>query len=130
MHPDDVLVQRAGDSRATWTNLHDGVGDIDVQRYFERQLPWPIELELWVVPTGAAEGVHVHDDDDPDGYVDAREVYLVVQGRARVTIEDVEHDFGPGDAIAAGQHVRRGIANVGDTPLILVIVNDPGPPLQ
>ncbi len=129
MGPEDVDIQRSGDNRATWSDLHGGTGDIDVQRYFERQLPWPIEVEMWVIPVGASEGAHVHDEHDPDGYADAREVYLVVEGQGRVTLDGAEYDFGPGDAFAAGSRVRRGIANVGPSPLRIVIVNDPGPPL-
>ena len=130
MRPEDHVVQRSGENRTTWQDSHGGRGAIDVQRYFERNLPWPIELEMWTVPVGASEGTHVHDDADPDGYADAREVYLVVEGQARVTLNGVEYDFGPGDAFAAGSHVTRGIANVGTTPLKVVIVNDPGPLLD
>ena len=129
MDGDGVRIQRSGENGAIWSDLHDGVGDIDVQRYFERNLPWPIELEMWVLPVGASEGIHVHDHADPDGYAHAREVYLVVDGHARVTLDGVDFDFGPGDAFAAGSNVARGIVNVGATPLKLVIVNDPGPPL-
>jgi hypothetical protein len=129
MGPDAVVIQRSGDNRATWTDLHDGIGDIEVQRYFERRLPWPIEVEMWVIPVGGSEGPHVHDERDPDGYAHAREVYIVVAGEARVTLNGVEHDFGPGDAFAAGSLVSRGIANAGSVPLRMVIVNDPGPPL-
>jgi oxalate decarboxylase/phosphoglucose isomerase-like protein (cupin superfamily) len=130
MRPGDHVVQRSGENRTTWHDSHGGSGAIDVQRYFERSLPWPIELELWVVPVGASEGTHVHDHSDADGYALAREVYLVVEGHARVTLDGVEHDFGPGDAFAAGSNVARGITNVGTTPLKVVIVNDPGPPLD
>lgn len=127
MEPQEIVIQRSGDNRVTWTDVHGGTGDIDVQRYFERQLPWPIEVEMWVIPVGASEGSHVHDEFDPDGYADAREVYLVVDGQARVILDGVEYDFGPGDAFAAGSRVGRGIANVGPSPLRMVIVNDPGP---
>lgn len=129
MGPEDVAIQRTGDNRATWTDLHGGIGDIDVQRYFERRLPWPIEVEMWIIPVGASEGPHIHDERDPDGYADAREVYLIVEGQARVTLGGLEYTFGPGDAFMAGAHVRRGIANIGPSPLRIVIVNDPGPPL-
>ena len=130
MQPEDHAVQRSGENHSTWRDSHGGTGAIDVERYFERNLPWPIELELWTVPVGASEGTHVHDAADPDGYAHAREVYVVVEGQARVTIDGVEHDFGPGDAFAAGSHVARGIANIGASPLKVVIVGDPGPLLD
>ena len=125
----DARIQRSGDNAAVWSELHDGTGDIVVNRYFERALPWPVEFEMWVIPEGGHEGLHAHGADDPDGYSGAREVYLIVEGSARVTLGDASHSLGPGDAFAAAPSMPRGIANVGAGPLRLVVLNDPGPPL-
>ena len=86
MDSGDARIQRSGDNAAVWADLHDGTGDIVVNRYFERALPWPVEFEMWTIPEGGHEGVHVHGTDDPDGYAGAREVYLIVEGNARVTL--------------------------------------------
>lgn len=112
-----------------WADLHDGTGDIVVNRYFERALPWPIEFEMWTIPVDGHEGLHAHGPDDPDGYAGAREVYLIVEGSARITLGDVSHALGPGDAFVADPATPRGIANVGSGPLRLVVLNDPGPTL-
>lgn len=129
MESGDARIQRSGDNAAVWADLHDGTGDIVVNRYFERALPWPIEFEMWTIPEGGHEGLHTHGPDDPDGYAGAREVYLIVEGSARITLGDASHSLGPGDAFAAAPSVPRGIANVGAGPLRLVVLNDPGPTL-
>lgn len=130
MDPEEVIIQRSGANQITWPELHDGVGDVDVQRYFEGQLPWPIEFETWVLPVGASEGPHTHDDDDPDGYARAREVYLIVDGSARITLNGTKHLLAAGDAFVAGWKVSRAVENIGTEPLRIVVVSDPGPPLH
>lgn len=127
MESGDARIQRSGDNAAIWADLHGGAGDIVVNRYFERALPWPIEFEMWTIPEGGHEGVHAHGADDPDGYSGAREVYLIVDGSARVTLGGESHSLGPGDAFAADPATPRGIANVGSGPLRLIVLNDPGP---
>ncbi|MBU6310895.1 MAG: cupin domain-containing protein [Actinomycetales bacterium] len=124
-----AAVQRFGDNSVVWSDLHQGTGDIVVNRYFERTFPWPVEFEMWTIPEGGHEGLHTHGRDDPDGYAGAREVYLIVEGSARVTLGDASHSLGPGDAISADPATPRGIANVGAGPLRLVVLSDPGPPL-
>ena len=125
MDADSHATQRANDVYWTWPNIHQGAGEIEVRRYFEGMLPWPIELELWTIPVGASEGSHVHDHTDPDGYVGTRELYLILEGTALVTLGDHLSELGPGDAFLAGPLVERGVENIGDTPLRIAIVNDP-----
>ena len=127
MESGDARIQRSGHNAAIWADLHGGAGDIVVNRYFERALPWPIEFEMWTIPEGGHEGVHAHGADDPDGYSGAREVYLIVDGSARVTLGGESHSLGPGDAFSADPATLRGIANVGSGPLRLIVLNDPGP---
>ena len=124
-----AAVQRFGDNSVVWSDLHQGTGDIVVNRYFERTFPWPVEFEMWVIPVDGREGTHSHGADDADGYAGARETYLVVEGKAEVTLGDRVYSLGPGDAFTAGPHVVRGIANVGPGELRVVVLNDPGPPL-
>lgn len=118
-------VQRSGGDRRTWSNLHDGSGDITVDRYFSGALPWPIEVEMWTLPMGASEGVHFHGDDDPDGYTHTREMYVVVEGECAVTLGDVEQQLGPGDAFFADAATARGVQNTGAGPLRLMVISDP-----
>lgn len=129
MESPDARIQRSGDNATIWSDLHGGAGDIVVNRYFERALPWPIEFEMWTIPEGGHEGLHTHGPDDPDGYAGAREVYLIVDGSARVTLGGESHSLGPGDAFSADPATPRGIDNVGSGPLRLIVLNDPGPTL-
>jgi len=118
-------IQRSGDDLRTWRNLHDGSGNITVDRYFSGALPWPIEVEMWTLPEGASEGLHIHGHDDPDGYSDTRETYIVVEGECAVTLGDVEQQLGPGDAFFADAVTARGVQNTGAGPLRLMVISDP-----
>ncbi len=118
-------IQRSGEDQRIWSNLHGGQGDITVERFFSGALPWPIEVEMWTLPEGASESVHIHGDDDPDGYAHTRETYVVVAGACTITLGDVEQQFGPGDAFFADALTSRGIRNTGTGPLRLIVINDP-----
>ncbi len=117
-------VQRRDDNAFVWADLHGGQGAVQVRRYFERALPWPIELEVWEIPVGGSEGVHRHGIDDPDGYLMAREFYLVLDGAGRFTIGGEQVDVGPGDAVQVDPLTERGVRNTGDRPLRLLVLAD------
>lgn len=118
-------VQRSDDESFFWADLHDGSGAIQVRRYFERALPWPVELETWDIPVGGSEGVHRHGDDDPDGYAGTRECYLVIDGTGSVTMGAEQVEVGPGDAVLVDPLTDRGVFNTGDRTLRLVALRDP-----
>lgn len=122
---DGSRVHRHGDDSRVWTDLHGGQGPINVERYLDGALPWALEIEMWTIPPGGSEGIHVHDDEDPDGYRNAHEVYVIVEGRCEVIVGDERQQLGPGDAFTAGALVPRGITNVGSGVLRLLLVSDP-----
>ena len=49
-------------------------------------------IDLTVVPPGTSIGVHTHGPTD-------EEIYIVISGRGRMSLEDEEFDVGPGDVI-------------------------------
>jgi len=127
----EARVQRSDDVVMSWPEVHDGLGTITVRRYFDRALPWPIELEVWEIPPGGSEGVHTHPADDADGYSEVVECYVVLQGRARFTLGTQTHDLAAGDALMAPPDVPHGVRNTGEDVLrILLLCDQPEAPVS
>jgi mannose-6-phosphate isomerase-like protein (cupin superfamily) len=73
-------------------------------------------IDLCIVPAGSSIGVHVHGAGD-------EEIYVVVDGRGRMSVEGETFEVGPGDVIVNPPGGTHGLANDGDTPLRLVVVD-------
>lgn len=112
----DASIERAGQGGFPYL-LHEGTAPVDAQWYFRTQTRLPVAVHRWVFPPGATEGNHVHPDDDP---VD--ELYLLVGGRATMTLGERTVDMAPGDALLAPAGVDHGVRNDGPEPAEFVVV--------
>jgi len=119
-----AAVERNGEGTFVYDELHGGVGKILVQRYFEGAHPWKMNLELWELPVGANEGAHVHDESEPE-YGAMSELYLIVEGTARMIIAGVPVEFGPGDAALAASGIEHDLVNTGTVALRVLVITDP-----
>lgn len=118
-------MQHADEVVLSWPDLHEGDGTVTVRRYFGRQLPWPVECEMWEIPAGGSEGLHTHPVDDPDGYAEVDELYVVIEGSADFILGEAVHHVSTGDAVFAPHDVAHGFRNTGASPLRLMVLSDP-----
>jgi len=119
-----AAIERAGDSTFVYEQLHGGVGDISVQRYFEGVHPWQMDLEIWELPVGGAEGSHRHDESEPE-YGAMSELYLVIEGSGLITLDGESVELRPGDAALAAPGVDHDLVNTGPIPLRVLVITDP-----
>jgi Mannose-6-phosphate isomerase len=68
-------------------------------------------MSVLTIPPGSSIGVHLHPDDE--------EAYIVISGTATYTSEEGEHPMGPGDIALCYQGEKHGIANTGETDLVM-----------
>ena len=61
---------------------------------------------------------HYHDTQD--------ELYFVHSGRARVEVADDERELGPGGMVHVESTTPRRLSNVGDEPLVMLVVGGKG----
>ena len=119
-----TAIERAGDKTFVYEQLHGGVGDITVQRYFEGLHPWQMDVEIWELTVGGTEGSHRHDDSEPD-YGAMAELYLVIEGSGLMTLDGNSVELRTGDAALAAPGVDHDLVNTGSIPLRVLVITDP-----
>ncbi|WP_053204309.1 cupin domain-containing protein [Jiangella muralis] len=115
-----MRIQRRGEQAITAPQVHDGPGELTIDRYFAGVSRLPVSVHVWEFPPGAGEGPHTHDDDDA-----LAELYLVVRGSVRVTAGDETAELHEGDALYAAPGEPHGVLNHTDRPATLVLVWGP-----
>lgn len=75
--------------------------------------------DLYCLEPGQAQKVHSHDTSD--------KVYLVLEGRALVTVGDEERELGPQEAALAPAGAPHGVKNTSQERLVLLVVTTPPP---
>ena len=110
------MLERAG-STAFDYDMHGGADLTRVQWYFLDETRLPVAVHLWELPPGGAEGMHSHGEDEP-----LEELYLVVEGSARMRVGDETHELGPGDAVLAPVGSEHDLRNTGQTTLKVVVI--------
>ena len=75
--------------------------------------------DVYGLQPGQAQKVHSHATSD--------KVYLVLDGRARVTLGAEEAELGPGEAVLCPAGVAHGVQNAGAEPCALLVVTSPPP---
>jgi len=86
------------------------VGLFETPRFF---------LDLYCLEPGQSQKPHAHDGSD--------KVYLVVEGRGRVTVGDEERGLARGEAVLAASGEVHGIANDSDARLVVLTFMSPPP---
>jgi mannose-6-phosphate isomerase-like protein (cupin superfamily) len=109
-------------ARLVPTVAHDGRGTIEVARATTAVPGSRCNfIDLAVVPAGASIGEHTHGMDD-------EEIYVVVEGRGRMTVDGDTFEVRPGHVIVNRPGGTHGLDNRGDGPLRLVVVDVAAPP--
>lgn len=75
-------------------------------------------VDFTVVPPRTSIGVHRHADDN-------EEMYVVLSGRARMTVDGASLDVVPGDVIVNRPGGRHGLRNDGAVDVTLVVIQVP-----
>jgi quercetin dioxygenase-like cupin family protein len=79
-----------------------------------------VHLDLYALEPGQAQKVHTHDDQD--------KIYVVLEGRGRITIGADNDTLEAGEAIVAPAGVAHGVSNDSGARLLLLVVVSPPPP--
>lgn len=111
-------VERRGEHAFAHT-LHEGRGPMAIEHHFVGASQLPVVVQTWTLGPGAFEGMHRHDDPPLE------ELYLVMEGQARVRQEGREHLLGPGDSLRSPVGAEHDLANVGEVPLRVVVIWGP-----
>jgi mannose-6-phosphate isomerase-like protein (cupin superfamily) len=78
------------------------------------------QLDLYCLAPGQEQKPHSHADQD--------KIYFVLEGSGRAMVGGRQETLEPGDAVVAPAGVDHGLANVGTTPLLALVVVTPPPP--
>jgi quercetin dioxygenase-like cupin family protein len=79
-----------------------------------------VHLDLYALEPGQAQKVHTHDDQD--------KVYVVLEGRGRITVGANEETLEAGEAIVAASGTPHGVVNDSGARLLLLVLVSPPPP--
>ena len=79
-----------------------------------------VHLDLYALEPGQAQKVHTHDDQD--------KVYVVLEGRGRITVGASEETLEAGEAIVAAAGMPHGVVNDSGARLLLFVLVSPPPP--
>jgi mannose-6-phosphate isomerase-like protein (cupin superfamily) len=123
---DDVIVETRGHAEFPYV-LHGGSAPIRAQWYFRAENRLPVAVQRWSFPPGGTEGLHAHPDPTEPGAHPSPldELYLLVSGRATITLADRTVELSPGDALLAPAGTRHGVRNDGPEPAEFVLVWGP-----
>jgi mannose-6-phosphate isomerase-like protein (cupin superfamily) len=101
---------------------HGGKGSILFRRIFERGFLRSAcnFADYAVIPPGCSIGTHRHGDDE--------EIYVVLEGEGRMTLDGQDHRVGPGSIVLNRPGGEHGLVNDGTGPLRIFVVEIAGPP--
>jgi len=77
-------------------------------------------LDLYCVAPGQTQKPHTHGDQD--------KIYVVLEGRGRITVGGDEAIVGPDEAVIAPAGIEHGLVNDGPAALLVLVVVTPPPP--
>lgn len=81
------------------------------QSYFQFLRVPDMSSGIYVLPAGAVDGQQPHDDD---------EIYYVLEGKAKMTIDGTEHDVSPEDVIYVRAHATHRFHTITEDLKLLV----------
>ncbi|MCU1663426.1 MAG: hypothetical protein QOI36_4425 [Pseudonocardiales bacterium] len=120
------MIERAGVASFDHT-LHGGALPTRVQWRFREETSLSVSVQTWEFPPGGSEGAHVH----PIGDGALEELYLLHEGHVTMSLDGVDHELRPGDAVLARAGVEHDLRNSGDaTARVTIIWGPPGVPVD
>ncbi|ATG51217.1 cupin [Brachybacterium vulturis] len=99
--------------------MHEGRGPLSVEHHFAGDSQLMAAVQTWTLGPGACEGMHAHDDPPLE------ELYLVMEGRARIRQDGESFELGPGDSLRSPAGTPHDLANPGEGPLRVVVIWGP-----
>ena len=76
-------------------------------------LPPFTQIARVVVPPGEVLTAHAH--------ADMHELFIILEGTARMTVDDHPHDLNPGDAIALAPGETHELSNLSSEPIVMLV---------
>ena len=116
--PRDSRIEHESTRAAQQPGPHGGPGMTTGHTFFADAAGLGFVFRKRVLHRGAGIGLHFHDHD---------EVYYVVSGRGRYTLDGRDTDVGPGHALLTRVGSTHGMQQVGDEDLVLIIAYPPKP---
>ena len=113
------VVERDADIRREEPGPHQGLGRTTGYVFFQKVNGLPFSFRKRVLHPGSSIGSHPQTED---------EVYYVVSGAGRMTVDGRTFEVGPGDAVLTRPGSSHGLVQQGHDDLVLVIVFPLGPP--
>ena len=99
---------------------HGGAREISFARVTERE-DTPLRfIDLTVLPAGTDIGPHTHTQDN-------EEIYVILSGTGRMTLDEEEFDVGPGDVVLNRPGGTHGLRNTSDQEMRIVVVEVSSP---
>jgi mannose-6-phosphate isomerase-like protein (cupin superfamily) len=95
---------------------HEGPGSIQIGRIFhdeKLEAPWHF-VEYLVVPPGVTIGEHRHGQNE--------EIYFILEGQAKMTVNGQEHDVKPGDFILNRSGWEHGLRNESSNEVKILVI--------
>lgn len=115
------MLERRGDSAFDY-KLHAGT-PVRMQWLFQDQSRMPVAVQTWEFPPGGFEGMHAHPTEERA----LEELYVVMEGSARMTVDGQVHQLAAGDAVLAPVGSEHDLVNTGEDMLrVLVVWGQPG----
>lgn len=104
-HDADVAVRQGGP--------HEGLGESTGYVFFDSAEDLRFSFRKRVLHPGATIGPHPHNKD---------EVYYIISGKGLMTIDGVDFEVGPGDAMLTRVGSSHALVQQGDEDLVLIVV--------
>ena len=94
---------------------HDGTREISFARVLEREGAPLRFMDLVTVPPGADIGLHTHASDN-------EEIYVIVSGTGRMTLDGEEFQVNPGDVVVNRPGGTHGLQNGSGEEMRIVVI--------
>ena len=117
--PRDSRIENESTRAAQQPGPHGGPGTTTGYTLFADAPELGFIFRKRVLHAGAGIGLHYHDHD---------EIYYVVSGHGRYTLDGRDVEVGPGDALLTRIGSTHGMQQVGSEDLVLIIAYPPAPP--
>lgn len=110
-----MIIRNFLESNYKVASSHAGQGEVQsVKLYHEGDFESSLKfLNYTVIPPGASIGYHQHGDNE--------ELYIILEGSGRMTVNGELRSVKPGDAILNKRNWSHGLENTGTEPLRILV---------